>query len=132
MLLSTLFIGSLTNESIVYCPGIEVVYKCYPTSPYFQWIFELHAESENLAFANSPNGTEKTTQLNSIRLNVVTYDNAGIVKSILRFIGHPDIDGATITCDGESTIYYLFCKKMIYLMLGLHLPWCSFILLFLV
>ena len=114
MLLSTLFIGSLINESTLYCPGIEVVYKCYPTSPFFQWKFELHAEIGSLAFANSPNGTEKKTQLKSISIrSVVTYDNAGLVKSTVRFIGHPDIDGATITCDGESTMYSLFCKKMI-------------------
>ena len=101
------------NSSRLYCPGNEVVYKCYPTSPYFQWILQLHAESETLAFANSPNGTEKTIQLNSVRLrSVVTYDNAGTGKSSLSFLAYADIHFATITCDGKSTMFYLACKSI--------------------
>ena len=99
------------NSSRLHCPGNEVVFKCYPTSPFFQWILQLRAESKILAFAKSPNGTEKTTQLNSVRLrSVVTYDNVGMVTSSLSFLAHADIHGATITCDGESTMFYLACK----------------------
>ena len=107
------------NSSRQHCPGNEVVFKCYPASPYFQWTFKLHAESKILVFANSPNGTEKTTQLNSVRLRVVTYDNVGMVTSSLSFLAHADIHGATITCDGESTMFYLACKYILYCNIGL-------------
>ena len=113
MLLSTLFIGSLINETTVYCPGNEVEYKCYPTSPYFQWIFVLSAESAIFAFANSSNGTVKTKQLKSINIrSEVTYNKAGIIGSILSFVGHPDLTGATITCNGETAMYHLSSKKL--------------------
>ena len=87
------------------CVMEEVTCTCRPSFRSFHWVIQTtNSVYTTLVFHDSPNGTIKVRELYSTEA-LVLYNEDNVITSFLTFTAHPELHGATITCDQYSIAF---------------------------
>ncbi len=77
----------------------EVTCTCRPSFRLFNWVIQTtNGIHTTIPFADSPNGTIKVRERYSTEA-LVLYNEDYVITSFMTFTAHPELHGATITCD---------------------------------
>ncbi len=106
----------------------EVTCLCHPSSRLFNWVIqETNGFLTTIPpFAGSPNGTIQVRERYSTEA-LVMYNEDNVITSFLTFTAHPELHGATITCDQYSITFnilgtfFYFIKLIVFVIILLNL-----------
>ena len=83
----------------------EVTCTCRPSLSFFNWVIKNNnGVLTTIPFADSPNGTIQVRERYSTEA-LVMYNEDNVITSFLTFTAHPELHGATITCDQYSITF---------------------------
>ncbi len=109
-----LHLGGLTT-CFSHCVMKEVTCTCHPSLRLFIWrIQATDGVVTTIPFADSPNGTIQVRERYSTEA-LVLYNEDNVITSFLTFTAHPELHGATITCDHYSITFNIIGTPHVYI-----------------
>ncbi len=104
VLYNVICIGNLDTCNST-CVMDEVTCTCRPLLRLFNWVIQAtDGVQTTIPFAGSPNGTIEVRERYSTEAFVI-YNENNVITSFLTFTAHPELHGATITCDQYSITF---------------------------